>query len=290
MRSWLVGIIIFSILLIGGVLVYINQTKEVPIEKTETETPETKAPFKTKKIIGHSVLGRSIESYTYGQGDKEIIFVGGIHGGYEWNTVLLAYKLMDYLEANPEFVPASLTITIIPSANPDGVFKVTGKEGRFLASDVPDGLEPPFGRFNANDVDLNRNFDCKWQSESTWRNQPVSAGTAPFSEPEAEAIKNIVLEHQPEAVVFWHSQSNAVYPGYCQEGISAGSRMLMDLYAKASGYRAIESFDHYKITGDAEGWLATIGIPAITVELKTHQSIEWDENLAGVTALIDYYK
>jgi hypothetical protein len=41
-----------------------------------------------------------------------------------------------------------------------------------------------------NDVDLNRNFDCKWQPTSTWRSTSVSAGTQPFSEPEAAAIRD----------------------------------------------------------------------------------------------------
>ena len=33
-----------------------------------------------------------------------------------------------------------------------------------------------------------------------------------------------------------------------------------------------------------------IGIPAITVELKTHDDIEWTRNLAGIKALFDYFK
>jgi hypothetical protein len=64
----------------------------------------------------------------------------------------------------------------------------------------------------------------------------------------------------------------------------------MNAYASASGYPAVDSFDAYEITGDAEGWLASIGIPAVTVELSTHEAIEWERNLAGVTALFDLYK
>ncbi|MDA1334643.1 MAG: hypothetical protein O2794_01340 [bacterium] len=49
-------------------------------------------------------------------------------------------------------------------------------------------------------------------------------------------------------------------------------------------------FDAYEITGDAEGWLASINIPAITVELKTHETIEWSQNKAGIEALFKYYR
>jgi hypothetical protein len=99
----------------------------------------------------------------------------------------------------------------------------------------------------------------------------------------------VVLQTKPEAVVFWHSKSNAVYASECLEGILPGTRTLMNTYATASGYQSIDTFDAYPVTGDAEGWLASIDIPAITVELATHESIEWDRNLAGFTALIKYY-
>ena len=63
----------------------------------------------------------------------------------------------------------------------------------------------------------------------------------------------------------------------------------MKAYATAAGYPAVSSFDAYPVTGDAEGWLASINIPAITVELKTHETVEWEQNLAGVKALVSYY-
>jgi hypothetical protein len=122
-----------------------------------------------------------------------------------------------------------------------------------------------------------------------WRGNVVSAGTAAFSEPEARAIRDFVVEHDPVAVVFWHSQANAVYASECEAGILSGTRTLMNTYARAAGYPAIDSFDAYEITGDAEGWLASIGIPAITVELATHETIEWERNLAGIKALFSLY-
>ena len=63
----------------------------------------------------------------------------------------------------------------------------------------------------------------------------------------------------------------------------------MSAYASAAGYTAVDTFDSYEITGDAEGWLASIGIPAITVELSTHETTEWEKNLAGMKAVIAHY-
>ena len=51
-------------------------------------------------------------------------------------------------------------------------------------------------------------------------------------------------------------------------------------------YNAVPVFDAYHITGDAEGGLASLDIPAVTVELIERDSIEWARNLAGTQAVI----
>jgi len=277
-------IIALGIVLLGGLVILLKGSTSVPM----TEVLEDVGP--QHKVIGLSVDGRDIDAYTYGRGKTLLMFVGGVHGGYEWNSVLLAYTFMDYLDANPNAIPADLTIAVIPSANPDGVYKVIGKEGHFTAEDVPKDASNESGRFNAHEVDINRNFDCKWKPESTWRGNTVSAGSAPFSEPESRAIRDFVLENNPKAVVFWHSKANTVYASECRGGILPETLEIMQAYSRAAQYSAVDSFDAYEITGDAEGWLASISIPAITVELKTHETIEWEQNLAGIQALFEYYR
>lgn len=284
----LIVIVVFLALVVGGGFFFYRliQREYFPIP---TPTKEVIAG-PTKSLAGKSVAGRDIEIYTFGNGSTKLLFVGGIHGGYEWNSTLLAYRFIDYLTANPEILPTSLSVSIIPAANPDGLYKATGKVGRFAVSDVSiDEAVLASGRFNTNGVDLNRNFDCKWAPESSWRGQTVSAGTEAFSEPEAQAVRNAVDKLKPKAVVFWHSQANAVYASECENGILPGTRTLMNTYAGASGYPAVDTFDAYAITGDAEGWLASINIPAVTVELANHNSVEWEKNLAGVKALFEYY-
>ncbi|MEK9173098.1 MAG: M14 family zinc carboxypeptidase [Patescibacteria group bacterium] len=279
----LVAIIIIAALTLGLVLFFVLRGEDAPAPQIPVE------PTFKQEVIGLSVEGRKIEAYTYGTGETRLLFVGGIHGGYEWNSVVLAYEFMDYLSKASGTISKDLAVTVIPSANPDGVFKVIGKEGRFTVADVPSGVAQEPGRFNSHKVDLNRNFDCKWQPEGTWKGKKVSAGTNAFSEPEAVAIRDFVLENKPTAMVFWHSQANAVYASECEDGILPETRAITKAYSRASGYPAMDSFDAYEVTGDAEGWLASIGIPAITVELKTHEAIEWEKNLAGIKALFAHY-
>lgn len=279
----LVGGIIALVALAMGVLIFFLTKKEAPPIEVPVPTATS-----TQEVIGTSVEGRPLEAYAYGNGEDSLVFVGGIHGGYEWNSILLAYELMDYLAENPSAVPANMTVTVIPDANPDGTFKITGKVGRFALADVTPG-DQSAGRFNANGVDLNRNFDCKWQPSATWRGNAVSAGTSAFSEPEAKALREFFLREQPKTAVFFHSQANAVYASECEAGILPETLAAMNAYAGATGYTPVSVFDAYPVTGDIEGWLASVGIPAITVELATHESIEWAKNKLGIEALLNRY-
>ena len=291
--------VVFVVLVFVAVLVIYFISKMEPEEPVHEEEPEESVEvlnWPEHSIIGSSVEGLDIELYQYLHGSMEegtphVMFVGGIHGGYEWNSVLLAYELMDHLEENPDFLPGGILLSIVPSLNPDGVKAVTGKSGRFDPSDAPASREATaHGRFNANGVDLNRNFDCNWAPESTWRGEVVSAGTEPFSEPESKVFRDLVFDTAPDAVIFWHSIAGAVYGSECNDGILPGTMDIMNAYATASGYQAVPSFDHYAITGDVEGWLASVNIPSITVELTTHDDTEWEKNKAGVRALLEYFK
>ncbi len=271
-----------------GVGAYFFLGQSAPQKQVVVEQVVQK-PTPLDEQIGKSVQGRLIHAYTYGTGPTRVVFVGGMHGGYEWNAVVLAYQFMDYLAAHPDTVPASLSVTVIPDINPDAVYKAIGKEGPFTVADVPKG-DLSAERFNAHGVDLNRNFDCKWQPKGTWKGNTVSAGSFAFSEPEAQSMRDFAASKRPSAVIFWHSMANAVYASECKNGILPQTLDIMNAYAKAAGYPAVKSFDAYPVTGDSEGWLASIGIPALTVELSTHDTIEWDKNLAGIQAVLNYYK
>jgi hypothetical protein len=244
-----------------------------------TETPDPEQPV----VVGYSTAGRPINSYRIGQGPTNVVFVGGIHGGYEWNTILLAYQALDYFQSNLEDVPEAVSLHIIPNANPDGLYAVTQKTGRFQATDVISDTFP--GRLNANGVDLNRNWDCLWQPTAYWRDQPVSGGDRPFSEPESQVLSQFLLGLEPAVVVFLHSAAMGVYAAGCPE-TGPRSYELAITYGIASGYPIYERFAYYDITGDAGDWLVTQGVPSITIELTNHEDLDWTANLEGMLALL----
>ena len=276
-----------------------NQNNATP-ENVATSTPEntgaitapatTTAESKTQEVIGNSVEGRDITAYHFGSGNKEILLVGGIHGGYSWNTTLLSYQLMDYLKANPSAIPANIKVTIIPILNPDGLSKIVSVVGPFTSSDVlTSATAMVAGRFNAHTVDLNRNFDCGWKASGTWQNKAVSGGASAFSEPESIAIRDYAQAHNITAVVAWYSAGGGVYSSSCGNGILSETQAINDIYAKASGYTGYKNFESYQVSGDMTDWFAKNSAAAIGVLLTTAKDTELAKNEAGIKAILQHY-
>ena len=241
-------------------------------------------------LIALSAGGRPINSYRLGHGTAAVVVVGGIHGGYEWNSILLAERLLAHYEAHPAQLPDGVSLHIIPNANPDGLFAILGFEGPFTPADVPvaDPIVYLPGRFNANGVDLNRNWDCQWTSAAQWRDRQVSGGPFAFSEPETRGLRDFLPTLDPVVVVFLHSAANAVFISGCGAP-HPPSYEPASVYGRAAGYPVHELFDPYVITGDAGDWLTTQGIPSFSVELYSHESVDWEQNLAGIGALLAHY-
>jgi len=302
-NTYIIGGLILLLAIAGGAVYLVTQNQQAEDTTQQTQnggvtpqpqpspTPEPSQENEPQSVLGKSVEGRDITAYHFGSGDKELLFVGGMHGGYSWNTALVAYELMDYLEANPNGIPANVKVTVIPVLNPDGLEKTVGTAERFTKANVPVSLEATIpGRFNANNVDLNRNFDCDWQSVGIWQSREVDGGASAFSEPESRAFRGYVQANNPAAVLVWFSAAGGVYASHCgNDPILPETTAITNAYAQASGYPAYEEFDFYEVTGDSVNWLAQEGTPAISVLLSNHTDTEWNKNRAGIEALFEYY-
>lgn len=74
--------------------------------------------------VGRTAEGRAITARRFGDGPRALLLVGGIHGGWEANTVALVEELVAHFEANPADVLPGLALVLIPAANPDGLARV----------------------------------------------------------------------------------------------------------------------------------------------------------------------
>jgi hypothetical protein len=237
-------------------------------DSTSTQYPAVEGPW----AIGHSFLEAPIHAYRIGSGPKARLVVGGIHGGYEGNTIELVQKFVDVLIDHPESVPPQLTLYLIPCANPDGAAA---------------GTDRVHGRMNGNLVDLNRNWDYRWQPVSNHGPWTVSGGSAPFSEPETQALRDFILEREIEAAIFYHSAWGAVFPGSGQ-GASRAEALAL-LVVEHTGYLyAPTAIDWQPPTGNAVDWLTDNDIPSIDIELTNHVELDWDINWEALLAFLDW--
>jgi len=219
-------------------------------------------------VFGLSVEGRDLTAYRLGSGARAVLLVGAVHGGFESNTAQLMEALAAHFRANPSDLPADITLWIVPALNPDGVAR-----GRVLE-----------GRFNANTVDLNRNWPCGWQPVAYFRDMEVSAGGEPLSEPETRALSDLIISIQPAASLFFHAAAAGVFSGNC--GGDGGSGALSAVFGEAAAYSYGESFSAYPVTGTAPAWVNSLGLAAADVELASATEVEFDRNLAGVKAAL----
>jgi len=140
--------------------------------------------------LGHSVEGRPIVARSLGDGDDVVLVVASIHGSEPAGTPLVE-RLDSWLADSDERLDGR-RVVIVPIANPDGFAR---RE-----------------RFNANGVDLNRNFPADN------RTPRKTHGDAPLSEPESVALMRALQTYDPLRVVSIHQPLECVdYDGPARE-------------------------------------------------------------------------
>lgn len=220
-------------------------------------------------VIGASVKGRAIMAYYFGSGPTSIIYTGAIHGD-ETSTRSLMMRWIDELEVNAQNIPADRTIVVVPLLNPDGF--AAGK------------------RTNANNVDLNRNFNVSdWKKDiTTVTNKPFpgGGGPEPMSEPETKALAGLVSRLRPRLVLSYHSVGGIVAANQ-----SGDSGVLAASYAGLSGYRnatgSTASVFEYQITGTADDYFAEkLGVRSVLIELGSHTYHQFERNQKAMWAML----
>ncbi len=226
-------------------------------------TPTADGPWPT--VIGTSVAGRPLEVYRFGTGRRQLLIVAGIHGGYEWNTIALADEIIALLWEEPVRIPPEVSLYILRSLNPDGEARSHGSEGRA----------------NENGVDLNRNWPTNWRLDwdrtYCWHYLPITAGPHPLSEPETAAALRFIVDHDFEGLISYHSAALGIFPGGSPP--DTASQRLAEAVAQVSGYLYPPRDYGCEYTGQFADWAASQGIPAVDVELSTHDSTDFDINV-----------
>jgi len=207
-----------------------------PSAKIESPTPpsppvvETFETIKPKTgVAGMSVEGRPISYELYGEGERTILIMGGIHGSEPVGKPLSEY-LGRYL-ANHAGLLIGKRIILMPEANPDGMAKKS--------------------RLNARGVDLNRNFPAANYVSGSRR------GTAALSEPESRAIHHVLDVFRPVLIVAIHQNLDCVDYDGPAEDVARALSQYAGLPVKKLGGR----------DGSLGSYASTVlNIPVVTLE------------------------
>jgi protein MpaA len=212
------------------------------------------------RIVGKSVQNRLIMCTVLGQGTDTTLILATIHGNEPAGTPLV-HRLSEELQKNTHLLQGR-KVVLMPTANPDGAAR--------------------YSRYNANGVDLNRNF------ASANRSNSERHGYAALSEPEAGAIASVIRQYSPDRIVSIHQRTQNA--SACIDYDGPGQR-LADLMANHCGSPIHRFGAQPGSLGSYAG--LTLGIPIITLELPFNaQSLSadslWQQYRSALMAAVTY--
>ncbi len=166
-------------------------------------------------------------------------------------------------------------VWVMPMANPDGhaqaVQAENWRKNARLTASCEYGAPP-----NSFGVDLNRNYGFQWGLDTGSSADPCNLtyrGEGPYSEPETQAIRDLVREQDFDILVSLHSWGDEVlYPwahtwDTAPDANSLGA--MATRMAAVSGYTAKQTSQMgYVSSGDAADWsYGELGIASFTLEV-----------------------
>ncbi len=216
--------------------------------------------------------------------DRPVVLWHGATHAREWvspmTVAYLASKFVDSYDTDPRVqdILKTARIVIVPVTNPDGYLYTWSNERFWRKNRRNNG-----GSFG---VDINRNWGYEWGGEgaSPSPSSDVYHGTAPFSEPENQALRDLTLSFGDNfaAHIDYHTYSQLIlWPFGYDFGVQTPEpdRTIFDNLAtdlsneilSFSGvfYNPMQSVDLYPAAGDSSDWFyGEIGAISFTFELR----------------------
>jgi hypothetical protein len=237
-----------------------------------------------RSLEGRDIVGIEITRDPLAQDGKPIFLNIGTHHAREWpsaeHPLEFAYDLLTHYGTDPRatrLVDDARTI-VVPVVNPDGfnvsreaqsvpedqAYSDTDLEYRRKNCRVAPGATAPVDCATlprSTGVDLNRNYAGFWggpgaspdPADDTYR------GEGPASEPEVQAVRDLIATRQVTNLITNHTFSDLVLrpPGVAAVGFPVDEplyRALGRRLADTNGYANIPSFQLYDTTGATEDW------------------------------------
>lgn len=252
-----------------------------------------------RSLEGREILGVEISDNVAATGDgKPVFLMMGLHHAREWpsgeHSLEFAFDLVKGHAAGNARITDLLKrarVLVVPVVNVDGfeqsrkwgdlvdvreidnggTVTILGNPGNAYKRKncrVVDGQSTPAGACEITSpggygigVDLNRNYGGLWggPGASDLSPDPTYRGGGPFSEPETQAIRELISSRHVTTLITNHTFSNLVLrpPGIREAGETVDEPALAELGARMAaqnGYLNIHGYELYDTTGTTEDW------------------------------------
>ena len=244
--------------------------------------------FVSTEVLGQSYCKRDILAIKIGNQENACLLVGGVHG-MEWLTSLLILSFLDTVcrsikyhykiyDMDLKSLLYKKGVCFVPCLNPDGTeISIHGsknaKSYSNLVEEISNGNTKTW-QANARGVDLNHNFDAKWQELNILEKQEGILGPSKTrfggKEPESEIETQILVElcnknNYRHALAF-HSQGEEIYWNFGKSKPEK-SFLLANLFSNLSGYKLSQP-EGLAVGGGFKDWfIKEFNRPAFTIEV-----------------------
>jgi hypothetical protein len=231
-------------------------------------------------VLGRPVEGLEVTENASARDGKPVFLMLGLHHAREWpsgeHTLEWAYELVNGYyagDASTRSLLARARVIVVPVVNPDG-FNFSREDGEARGNgDGTTGFNSTHAEHHRKNcrpscaigvgVDPNRNYGDRWGGEGG-TDAPTSEtyrGTAPFSEPEVQNVRELISQRQVVTMITNHTFGNKILrqPGAADDFPTPDEPLYGQVGADmsaAAGYENIVSYELYvdDHVGTTDGW------------------------------------
>lgn len=231
---------------------------------------------KSLEPYGYSTRKKILKGLVLGNPDRCIGLIGAVHAGESGPELFL--KAAEFIVQNHPELLEKTGLAILPSVNAD------------CREDMATGM-PQYMRCNPNGVDLNRNFDAKWDTVDLTYGLNTSVhgsityrGPFPQSEDETNAVVTFLEKVRPFAIFNGHCLSSICGDCFLAPKNAIGdeeykNRCIQLIKPYSQGFRDVDKEGvafHYGTTAGSVPAYAykKYGIPAFDMEFRAVKDVK----------------
>lgn len=228
----------------------------------------------------------------------KVFFFGAIHAREYITAPLVLWQAEELLENQKQNLSykgilysdllKDTAVYVIPMVNPDGVSISRSGTAEILNDKVKEQLYEIYTldnaveideyfrlwKSNADGIDLNRQFDARWEEYNDHVGHPSSdhyKGKKIGEAAEAKALIDLTEKEKFARTVSYHTQGDVIYWYFGQTGkLREDTKRFADRISALTGYAEDSNFEKLDPAGYKDWAISKKGIPSLTIEVGSN--------------------